>query len=139
MALVTPNQGELELLNKMLKAALSVDENYILKLFQNNVTPDQTFVPASFVEANFTTYAAKTLTRSGWNSAVTVAGAATSSYGANPQSWTCGTSGNTIYGYWVEGATSGICLWAEKFTSARILADGDVLNLTPQFNLNSAN
>lgn len=139
MPLVTPNQGELELLNKMLKAALSVDENYILKLFRNDVTPDSSFVTSSFVEANFTNYAAKTLTRANWNNAVNVAGTATSSYGSVPQTWTCGTTGNTIYGYWVEGATSGTCLWAERFGANRILADEDVLNLTPKFALNSAN
>lgn len=139
MPLVVPNAGELELLDKMLKDALSVDENYILKLFRNDVTPDQTFVVASMTEANFTNYAAKTLTRALWNAAVTVSSKAQSSYGTAAQSWTCSTTGNTIYGYWVEGATSNVCLWAERFTVSRVLADGDVLNLTPQFTLNSEN
>lgn len=138
MALVTPNAGELQLLNKMLKAALTSDENYILKLFQNDVTPDETFVPASMTEANFTNYVAKTLTRAGWNSAVTVTGSAVSSYGSVPQTWTCGTTGNSIYGYWVEGASSGVVLWAERFTTTRVMVSGDVLNLTPKFSMNSA-
>lgn len=139
MALVVTNGGEVQLLNKMLKAALTSDENYVLKLFQNNVTPDSTFVPASLTEANFTNYAAKTLTRSNWNSATTISGKAVSSYGSNPQTWTCGTTGNTVYGYWIEGATSGVCLWAERFGSSRVMASGDVLNLTPQFSLDSEN
>lgn len=114
---------------KMLKTALSVDESYILKLFQNNVTPDQTFVTGSMTEANFTNYAAKTLTRATWNSSVTVSSKAQSSYGSAAQSWTCGASGNTVYGYSVEGATSGAVLWAERFSVSRVLANGDVLNL----------
>ncbi len=133
------NAGELALLDKMLKTALSVDESYILKLFQNNVTPDQTFIPASMTEASFTNYAAKTLTRATWNAAVTVSSKAQASYGAAAQSWTCGASGNTVYGYWIEGATSGTCLWAERFSVSRVLANGDVLNLTPQFTLSSEN
>ena len=137
--LVVPLVGETQLLNKMLQAALSVDENYILKLFQNNVTPNSSFTSGSMTEANFTNYAAKTLTRAGWNSSVIVSGQSQSSYGSNPQTWTCGTTGNTIYGYWVEGATSGAVLWAEAFAVARVLANGDVLNLTPQFTLVSAN
>lgn len=125
MALVVPLQGELQLLNKLLQAALSVDEGYILKLYQNNVAPDSTFVPASMTESNFTGYAAKTLTRALWNNAVLVSTIAQSSYGTAAQSWTCGTTGNTVYGYWVQGATSGVCLWAEQFSVARVLANGD--------------
>lgn len=139
MALVVPNEGELELLDKMLRDALSVDEAFVLKLFTNNVTPDQTFASASLTEANFTNYAAKTLARASWNAATTVSGKGESSYGSNPQSWTCGTTGNTVYGYWVEGATSTKVLWSERFAVARVLATGDVLNLTPKFTLSSEN
>lgn len=134
------NIGELELLDKMLKDALSSDENYILKLFTNNVTPDANFAVGSFVQATFTGYAAKTLTRTNWNAAITASGKAESSYGSAPQSWTCGTVGQTIYGYWIDnGQGSPTLLWAEKFSVARVLADGDVLNLTPKFTLNSEN
>lgn len=138
MPLVVPNLGELELLDKMLKDALSADESYILKLFQNNYTPDATSAPGSFTEASFTNYLAKTLTRTNWNAAVVNgSGKAEASYGTTPLSWTCGTTGNTVYGYWVEGATSAICLWAERFGTSRVLASGDVLNVTPKFTLSS--
>ena len=136
MALVTPNAGELELLDKMLKDALSSDEDYILKLYSNDYTPDQAAVTASFTEANFTNYAATTLTRAGWSSAATVSNKAESSYAT--QSWTCGATGNTIYGYYVCNPSDTV-LWAEKFAVSRTLADGDVLNLTPKFSLNSEN
>lgn len=138
MPLVVPDAGELRLLDTMLKLALSTNENHILKLYQTNVTPNSASVPASFSEANFTGYAARTLTRSSWNSAVTVSAKAESSYGS-VQSWTCGTTGNTIYGYWVEGSTSAKCLWAELFSTSRVLANGDVLNITPKFTLSSEN
>jgi len=137
MPLVVPDAGELRMLDTLLKLALSTNENQILKLYQNNVTPTQASVPASFTEANFTGYAARTLLRSGWNNAVTVSNKAESSYGSTPQSWTCGTTGNTIYGYWVEGSTSSKCLWAERFSTSRVLASGDVLNITPKFTLSS--
>jgi hypothetical protein len=139
MPLVVPNLGELELLDKMLSDALSVDENYILKLYTNNYTPDQNSGANSFVEATFTGYAAKTLTRTNWNTAVIVSNKAESSYGTAPQSWTCTGTGQTIFGYWIIGATSGTALWAELFSVSRVLANGDVLNLTPKFTLNSEN
>ena len=137
MPLVVPDVGELRLLDYMLKLALSTNENQILKLFQSDSTPSATSAPGSFTEANFTGYAARTLTRSSWNSAVTVSNKAESSYGSTPQSWTCGATGNTIYGYWVESGTTAKCLWAERFSTARVLASGDVLNITPKFTLSS--
>lgn len=139
MALVVPQEGELQLLDKMLRAALSVDENYILLLFQNNYTPDTNATASLFTEATFSGYAAMTLSRANWNASTIVSSKAQSSYGSNPQTWTCGVTGNTIYGYWVQGATSGKVLWAERFAVARTLATGDVLNITPQFTLVSAN
>lgn len=136
MALLTPAEGELQLLDKMLKDALSTDENYILKLYKNDVTPGDAYVEGSFTEADFTNYAARTLARSSWNASVQVSNKAETSYGSGPQSWTCGTTGNTVYGYYVTGATSGAVLWAERFSTSRVLADGDVLNITPKFTLN---
>jgi len=139
MALVVSKQGELELLDKMLKDALSTDENYVLGLYKNDYTPDANDVKASFTEADFTGYAARTLTRSSWNAAVVSTTKAEASYGSSPESWTCGASGNTVYGYWVEGAASSDILWAERFATSRVLADGDVLNITAKFTLMSEN
>ena len=66
MALITTDEGELELLDKMLKDALNTDESYTLKLFKNDYTPVAASTEVSFTEAAFTDYAAKALTRAGW-------------------------------------------------------------------------
>ena len=136
MAIYTPLSGDCILLDKMLKKALSTDESYILKLYQNNYTPDDSAATGSFTEATFTSYAAITLTRAGWFASVIVSTHAETSYAT--QSWTCGASGNTIYGYYVTGATSGTVLWAELFATSRSLQSSDVLNLTPKFTLQHA-
>ncbi len=78
------------------------------------------------------------MTRAGWNSAVTVSNKAEASYGSAPQSWTAGSS-QSIYGYYVEGATSGTVLWAERFAQMRSLSSDDVLSVQPKFTLNSEN
>lgn len=137
MPLVVPDVGEVELLDKMLKDALTVDESYTLKLYSNNYTPVQGSTAANFTESAFTSYAAKTLTRAGWTAASTVSNKASASYAQ--QSWTCGTTGGTVYGYYVIGTTSTVVLWAELFPVARVLAVNDVLNFTPVFTLNSEN
>jgi hypothetical protein len=140
MALVVPDEGEIQLLQKMLRVALSTNESYILKLYRVDYTPISTTATGSFTEANFTGYAARTLTRALWSAAITNgSSAAEASYGTSAQSWTCGTTGNTIYGYWVEGSTSAKVLWAERFSTSRVLASGDVLNITPKFTLLSQN
>lgn len=137
MALVVPDSGELELLDKMLKDALSTDEAFVMKLYKSDTTPAAATVAGDFTEADFTDYAAVTLARASWAAAATVSNKAESSFAA--QSWTCGATGNTIYGYYVVGATSGTCLWAERFATSRVLASGDVLNITPKFTLASEN
>ncbi len=137
MSLVTPNAGELELLTKMLKSALTVDEDYVLKLFSNDYTPVNSTVVGDFTESAFGGYASKTLTRAGWNAASTVTSKAQMDYGTT-QSWTCNTTvGGTIYGYFVLAATSGTCLWAERFNVARTVSNGDILQLIPSVSLNS--
>jgi len=136
MALVVPDLGEIELLTKLLINTADT-EDYILRLYKNNYTPIAATVIGSFTEADFTNYAEKTIARSDWATPSTVSNKAESS--VTTQSWTCGVTTNTIYGYYVVGATSGVCLWAEEFAAARVLADGDILNLTPKFNLSSAN
>lgn len=137
MALVVCNAGELKLLDWAIKDT-STPENLTLKLYKNDYTPVAASVAGDFTEADFTSYAAKTLTRSSWVAASTNgSGKAASSYAA--QSWVCGSTGNTVYGYFVVGATSGTLIWAEKFATARTLANGDTLNVTPSLTLSSEN
>lgn len=148
MSAVVPNEAEVRLLTDLLGGGSL--ENWTLELYKTNVTPSETDVYASnpFTVADFTNYVAKTLTRSlsgstwstpasgsptgSWSAEASVAEA---TYGASAQSWTCGASGNTIYGYWIRGATNSKFVCAELFGTARVLASGDVLNLTPRIGM----
>jgi hypothetical protein len=132
MVLLVPDVGEVELLDKLLKDALSVDENYTLKLFKNDITPAEGDVAGTYTEADFTGYVAKTLTRAGWAAASTLAGVTSTTFAQ--QSWSP-TSAQTVYGYYVIGATSTVLLWAERFASPRALVSGDTLQLTPRMEL----
>lgn len=49
----------------------------------------------------------------------------------------CRASGNTIYGYYSVGATSGTLAWAQRFADAEILINGVQLSLLPKFTLAS--
>ena len=132
---VKVNVGKLELLDKMLKDALVVNENYTLKLFKNNVVPSSSSITSTFVEANFSGYVEKNLTRAGWVASTIVSNKAQSRY--PQQSWTCGSIGQVIYGYYVISSSSSTLLWAELFSSPKTLVPTDVLNIIPVFTFNS--
>lgn len=139
MALVLPDAGEA----KMLKVALGVDaqEDLLLKLFTNNVTPAEADTAVTYTELTAGAapgYAAKTLTKTSWvvtaGAGVTTAGAAKADYAQQTFTLTGGPA--TVYGYFVVGATSGILYWAESFGSAfNIPAGGGTINVTPRFEL----
>ena len=139
MALVVSNSGALELLNDMLKLT-SVTSPYLLKLFNvSTLTPSAAMTTADFTgkTATFTNYSIATLSRAGWVSATSSSNTAVASYGS-AISWTCGATGDTVYGYVVESVDGAQVLWAEKFSVARALGSGDVINITPKFTLTSA-
>lgn len=137
MPLIIPSEGEIELCDKMLKDALSVDEGYSLRLYtavSPALGPNTTL--ANFTEATFTGYSAKSLTRAGASAATTVSGAAQITWAQ--QSWTNGgASPQTILGYYMVAVTSGKVLWCEAFGTSRVLNQNDVLQLTPLFDLAS--
>lgn len=144
MPAVVPNDSEPTLLSNLLAGGAL--ENWTLKLYKTNVTPAETDTIASYTVADFTNYTNKTLTRSisGSTWSTPASGAPTGSWSGEAsvaestyqqQSWTCGATGNTIYGYWIEGATSTKLIMAELFATARTLASGDTLNLTPRIGL----
>lgn len=135
MALVVPDVGETVLLDRLLKLT-NVTDNYLLHLYKNNYSPISTSTLSSFTEADFTNYAAVTLTRSSWaSSTLNGSNKGESTYSA--QSWTCGVTTNTVYGYYVTDSTNTNLLWAEQFGIARTLAQNDILSVTPVFTLSS--
>jgi len=130
MPIYIPNVGEISLLEKML---IESDEDLNLKLYRNDLTPQAASVSGDFQEANFTNYSAQLIERTKWQTPVTINGEARATY-SEEQSWSVGSTGNTVYGYYVTGKVTGKLQWAEKFARARILDPGDELKITPIFN-----
>jgi hypothetical protein len=148
MALLVPHEGDVQLLTDLMGGGTL--ENWQLCLFNSGLTPSETDSAATYTahETAFTNYTRKTLTRSvsasTWNTPVSQAPSGSpawssrnqvghTQYGSNPQSWTCGATGDTIYGYFILGATSGKLICAEAFSIPRTLANGDTISLTPVF------
>lgn len=133
MTLLCPDVGEVVLLRRILYEAPS---DLTLKLYRTDVTPAESDTAASFTEANFTDYVAKTLTASQtggtWAAPSTSGGTTSASYAQ--QSWVCGASGNTIYGYFLVNS-GGTLVIGEKFAAARTLVSSDELRVTPRIEL----
>lgn len=138
MALISCNGGELKMLDLLLDNGHTSAENLTLKLYKTNVTPTATSTAGSFTEADFTGYSSVTLTSTSWGASTTVGGAASSTYGS-AQVFTSSGSAQTIYGYFIVGASSNALYWAELFSSSVTLNSGDSLSITPVITLDSAN
>lgn len=128
MALVVPDQGEVEKLSRMLNKSATGD--VVLRLYTNNYTPIEGSVVGDFTDATAAGYAAKTLTGSSWTIS-TVGNVSTAAYAE--QTFTF-TAGETCYGYFVTNAADDKVLWAELFTDGPyvIPAGGGDINVTPK-------
>jgi hypothetical protein len=124
-------------------------ESILLGLFSTSHTPAVTDTLSTYtaIEASFTGYSQKTLTRTiaaGTWGTVALTGStidgvnhnAISTYGTQ-QSWSA-TSAQTVYGHFWKGNTSGVGLLAEQWGSSIALVNPSTLNLTPVLELGSA-
>lgn len=131
MTLLIPDLGERTLLDWALEEG---PEDQVLKLYTSNTTPAEGDTSATYTEAAGAGYAAKTLTRATWNAAATVTGTTSKSY--PQQVWTFTGTLGPVYGYFVEGATAGELLWAERtFPSGQTFENGWQLKVTVKIEL----
>lgn len=148
MSFLVPREGDVQLLKDLFDTASR--EDWQLGLFKSSITPAETDTASTYTaqETSFTGYSRKTLTRSvgstTWNTPTNAAPSGSpawsgrtqvghTQYGSAPQSWTCTGTGDTIYGYFIIGVTSGKLICAELFATPRTLANGDSLSMTPVF------
>jgi len=127
MTLVAPNQGEQIALEALV--GKTAGQNLKLILFKNDYTPVEGTTEANLTEADFTGYAAITLTAASWSYVAGDPG--TLSYAAQTFVSTAAQSQN-VYGYGLVQVTSGKLVWAERFTDGPylILHDGDDIAVT---------
>lgn len=133
MTLLVPNVGEARMLKLILNNVSQ--EDVILKLYKNNVTPAEGDVASDYTVADFTGYASLTLTGASWS--FTTGDPSYASYAQQSFTSTAGGQSQTIYGYFVVQASSGILLWAERFAGApyAIVNNDDAIKVTPYIEL----
>lgn len=128
MTLVVPNQGEQIALEALV--GKTAGQNLVLRLFKSNTTPDESTTEASLTEADFTGYAAITLTAASWVYAAGDPGAL--SY-AQQTFVSTAVQSQSVYGYYLTQVSSGKLVWAERFTDGpyTILHVDDDIKITP--------
>jgi hypothetical protein len=132
--IVIPSASEKDILDFALGTA--TPGNQKMKLYVNDVTPDDASVAATFTEMSTLTYAEKALVKANWVSAAGAAGQPAASAYAQ-QAWAFGAGAAvTVYGYYVVDATTGRLLWAERFANPKLVGNaGDQILITPSMTL----
>jgi hypothetical protein len=134
MALLVPDAAEVVWLKAVINH--TAPQNLVLKLFKNNHTPAEGDTEADYTEADFSGYAALTLTGSSW-SVSSSGGVTTASYAQQTFTSDADQSTQSVYGYYLVQASSGKIMWAEKFTDGPypISFNGDDIKVTPKVTL----
>lgn len=134
MTILVPTASEKTLEDFML--GVTTPGNQILKLYVNNYTLVDATVAGDLTEMSTHGYAAKTLTKTSWTTTVGAGGQPATSVYAQ-QTWTfTAASAVTVYGYFITDTTTGLLLWAEAFTAAKVVQNtGDSIIITPTITL----
>lgn len=131
MALLVPNVGE----ERALKAILNhtAPQDLTLKLYTSNTTPAESDTAGTYTEAAGFGYVAKTLTGASWT--VTAGDPTVATYAQ--QTWVFSGALGNVYGYFVVQSSSGILMWAERFTDGpyNVQNNGDEIRITPRIEL----
>jgi len=134
MALVVPNASEVIMLNYILN--IDAPENLSIRLYANNVIPDENSTVATFTEvANGLGYTTggQSLTPGSWS----VISGNPSQAEHTEVTWTFTGAAGNVYGYYVTRDTGGELMWAESFTNGpfNITTNGDEIKITPRLTL----
>lgn len=129
--MVIPNEGKTEAIETLLKSGSFASETWNVKLYTNNYTPVDGSTSSDFTEATFTGYAQVAIAPSDWSSFTIVSNVAQSTSGVTPVFTCTSGGGQTCYGWYAVGATSGKVRAAQKFATARALTAGASETLSP--------
>lgn len=126
---MVPNEGEIKLLEYMLNVTEADDP--VLKLYQNNVTLSDTTILADFTECSDSSYAAVTLTNSGWVIAVDT-DRALATYSEIIFTF---AGEQNVWGYFVTNNAGTSLLWAQQANCAPTILpeEGGTFVVRPKF------
>ena len=126
-----PNEGKLLWLNWALPAGAGTYESFYAKLYSNNYTPQPTDSAANYTECNFTGYARYFVGRSTFNAPYLTGNVAASTSNTPPVFASTDPVGQTAYGWFLVGTSSGAVVAAQQFANPRSMTAGATETLSP--------
>lgn len=136
--LVMPNEGLCDLLDYMLRRAISGVLDLQLVLWLNDIEPDQLTVLGDLLTpVALPGYSPVTLTRSAWTPAAIIDDRAVSTWGTTPILWTIGAYPQTVYGYAIVDVVLGVIRFVQRFDVPVDLSLGIILGVLPRVTLTS--
>jgi len=119
--MVIPNEGKALLATMCFAYPVPVTEDFVVDLYQNNYTPTDSSTASSFTVAAFTGYAQVAVARSTFGTPGIVANVAQITSSVSPLFTCTGGGGQTVYGWYMRGATSNKVYAAAAFDTPRVL------------------
>ncbi len=131
MLMVCTNDGKLYFLSLAMGVDLFGADDWTLRLFANDYTPEDASVTADFTEASFTGYVEWGIPAGSMPAPTIVADVAESDL-TPPPFFTCtGGAPETVYGWYLTADGSGDTLLAQRFEDPREMVPGAVESLDP--------
>jgi hypothetical protein len=129
MALVVPNASEVLMLEYILNK--TAPQDLTVRLYDNDITPDESTTELTLNEVAGNGYAPKILTAANWD--ITPGNPSEAVYNVEQVFTFTGAAGN-IYGYYVT-RTGGELMWAERFTGGPfdVQVAGSEIRITLRF------
>jgi hypothetical protein len=137
MALLVPNAGEVAMLEYILNQ--ESPQNLTVRLYSNDITPDDDTLTADFVEVVNGGYANQTITPANWT--ITPGNPTAAVY--DPElvfAFSGPPDVTTVYGYYVTRVGDSLTMWAERFTNGpfNVTVAGSEIRITLRFTANTA-
>jgi hypothetical protein len=129
VGLCVSNLGAQRLMDWCLFRTQASDEDMQVRLFKNDLEPIRTTALADFTEADFLYYLRRNLLRNQWATS-DVDGAGVNCVYIPDQTWPVGSSGQTVYGYFIVSQRDNRYLWGERFDTPFVLVAGVPLTIT---------
>lgn len=130
MNMVIPNEGKQLILDELFRLA-TTRESFVLDLFQSNTTVVDASTGADFTIATFTGYAQVAISRGSFSAATIVSNVGQIDKTSAPTFTCSGGSSQTVYGWILRGATSGIIYAGQNFDTPRVMAPTAVEAIDP--------
>lgn len=130
MNMVIPNEGKTQMLEQLFRTA-AAREDFKLDLFQSNTTVGNASTAGDFTIATFTGYAQAAIARADFSAATVVSNEGSITKTAAPTFTCSGGSPQTVYGWILRGATTGVIYAGQNFDTPRVMSTGAVEAIDP--------